>query len=349
MIGVDLFAGAGGLSVGATLAGIEVRLAVEVDPRAAETYGRNHRSADVLVSDVRHLEPSRFAFPARRNMILFGGPPCQGFSTSNQRTRNGGNHANWLFREFLRIASAWMPNAVVVENVRGILETEAGLFARLINDGLTELGYVVSVHTLNAADFGVPQVRSRVFMIGTRRRIQLRIRPQSRRRLTVGDAIDDLPELKNGSTHDSLPYRRAAKTTYARRLRGGRRECGNHLVTRNADAILHRYSYISPGENWQSIPPSLRGFDVSGRGPHTGLYYRLKLDEPARVIGNFRKNMLIHPTSDRGLSIREAARLQSFPDAYEFTGSIGFQQQQVGNAVPPLLAAAVFEALLGAM
>jgi DNA (cytosine-5)-methyltransferase 1 len=348
VIGIDLFSGAGGLSLGATLAGIDVRLAVERDRHAAATYSRNHRSTSVLVSDVLDFDPRRFALP-RRGVVLFGGPPCQGFSTSNQRTRNGQNDANWLFREFLRITSIWMPDAVVVENVRGILETEHGLFVRLITEGLADLCYDVSVHTLNAADFGVPQVRSRVFIIGTRKRVQLRIRGNVGRHVTVRAALHDLPELRNGSTHNALPYRGPAKTAYARRMRSGANECGNHLVTRNADEIVRRYSYIGPGGNWQSIPPEHRGFDVTGRGPHTGLYYRLKLDEPARVIGNFRKNMLIHPTADRGLSIREAARLQSFPDTYEFTGTIGFQQQQVGNAVPPLLAAAVFGALTRAL
>jgi len=347
VIGIDLFAGAGGLSHGAALAGIDVRLAVDIDHHAAFTYARNHRTTELLVTDIAKLRPSRFTFPSRK-LILFGGPPCQGFSTSNQRTRSRYNPANWMFRHFIRFARCWAPSYIVLENVRGILDTERGMFAQLILRGLQQLGYTTAVHVLNAADYGVPQVRTRVFIIGALRGREI-IAPSRVRQPppTVADAIGDLPLLPNGANDTSpLPYRSQPRSTYARRLRDGRVDCGNHLVTSNAPIILERFRHIEPGGNWRSLPVELQGFSTLGRGPHTGLYHRLLLDQPARVIGNFRKNMLIHPTQHRGVSVREAARLQSFPDEYEFCGSIGFQQQQVGNAVPPLLAAAVFRALL---
>lgn len=128
-------------------------------------------------------------------------------------------------------------------------------------------------------------------------------------------------------------------------MRGSSIESSNNLVTKSSPEIIKRYRYVPQGGNWQNIPENLMNNYKDTTRCHTGIYHRLKEDEPSVVLGNFRKNMLIHPQQDRGLSVREAARLQSFPDWYEFVGSIGFQQQQVGNAVPPLLAKAVFTAI----
>jgi DNA (cytosine-5)-methyltransferase 1 len=129
-------------------------------------------------------------------------------------------------------------------------------------------------------------------------------------------------------------------------MRGGLNICSNNLVTGNAPHIIDRYKFIPPGGNWEDIPKHLMSNYADVQRCHTGIYRRLRDDEPSIVIGNFRKNMLIHPSKHRGLSVREAARLQSFPDSFRFYGSIGFQQQQVGNAVPPMLAKAVFSQIL---
>jgi DNA (cytosine-5)-methyltransferase 1 len=129
-------------------------------------------------------------------------------------------------------------------------------------------------------------------------------------------------------------------------MRNGNAECTGHLVTNNATEIIERYKHIPQGGNWENIPEKLLSNYTDRTRCHTGIYRRLRENRPSVVLGNYRKNMLIHPWQDRGLSVREAARLQSFPDWYEFQGSIGFQQQQVGNAVPPLLAKAVFTALM---
>jgi DNA (cytosine-5)-methyltransferase 1 len=129
-------------------------------------------------------------------------------------------------------------------------------------------------------------------------------------------------------------------------MRGDLIKCSNNLVTGNAPHIIERYKHIPAGGNWEDIPKRLMSNYTDVQRCHTGIYRRLRHDEPSVVIGNFRKNMLIHPNKHRGLSVREAARLQSFPDSFRFHGSIGFQQQQVGNAVPPLLAKAVFRQIL---
>jgi len=342
IIGIDLFAGAGGMSLGARMAGIDVRLAVEKNPHAAATYAHNHPETKVVVDDVANV--SDIGVEKRgRISVLFGGPPCQGFSTSNQRTRGSANRANWLFTEFLRIVSAWRPDWVVFENVRGIVETEGGLFRDRILGELERLGYDTVNGVLCAANFGVPQLRSRFFVLGTLRDVQIELpKPSVRRAVNVQQAIGDLPELPNGANVDYLPYPTGRPSIYAKMMRGRRSGCRNHLVTDNAPQVVKRYCHIPPGGNWESIPARLMKNYADRTRCHTGIYRRLRQDEPSCVIGNFRKNMLVHPTQHRGLSVREAARLQSFPDWYEFLGSIGFQQQQVGDAVPPLLAKEVF-------
>ncbi len=346
MIGIDLFCGAGGLSLGAIQAGINLRLAIDLDPYAIATYRHNHKKTTALALDIRYL--NNITIPNHNEQkIIIGGPPCQGFSTSNQRTRTSANETNWLFLEFIRIIKTWKPHWVVLENVKGILETERGIFSEYIIDQLERLGYSVTCWLLNAADFGIPQIRSRFFIIGSIDGMSpVKPTKKATQHITTRDAIYDLPLLENGANINVLPYQSEPISPYAKLMRGHLQQSANHLVTRNAAYILNRYKYIPAGGNWQDIPARLMKNYSDHTKCHTGIYHRLHPDVPAVVIGNYRKNMLIHPEQHRGLSVREAARLQSFPDWYEFIGSIGFQQQQVGNAVPPLLARFVFEAII---
>ena len=344
LIGIDLFAGAGGMSLGARQAGVEVELAVESDPHAAQTYAANHPTTRLFAGDVRTLTSSDLASwkPLSDRLIVFGGPPCQGFSWSNQRTRNTANAANWLFREFVRIVKLLKPAWVLFENVQGIVNTADGFFLDQVRGSL-ERHYDLHQALLNAVHFGVPQNRTRLFLVGSRDGTRFCFPPRQRLvPLTVNDAIRDLPHLDNGNDVSWLPYGQASPSKYGRAMRGCRDGCRNHIVTRNAQFVIRRYGYVPQGGNWEHIPIKLMGNYHDRRRCHTGLYHRIRMDMPSLVIGNYRKNMLIHPVEDRGLSVREAARLQSFPDWFELSGSIGFQQQQVGNAVPPLLAEAVF-------
>jgi DNA (cytosine-5)-methyltransferase 1 len=348
MIGIDLFSGAGGMSLGAEWSGITVKTAIEIDPNAAATYQQNHRDAKVINRNIQKIKSLDVEDLRQKEeqLVIFGGPPCQGFSTSNQRTRSKENPANWLFAHYLRIVKEVRPDWVVFENVNGILETEKGFFFQSVLNKLSDAGYTTSHWVLNAADFGVPQRRWRLFVIGSLRGKKVKKpAPTVTCPVTVAEAILDLPVLRNGAASDVLQYRTEPKSEYAARLRGNLKECTNHLVTNNNEKILKRYRHIPKGGNWESIPRRLMRNYADPNQCHTGIYKRLKLNEPSIVIGNFRKNMLIHPTQNRGLSVREAARLQSFPDNFRFVGSIGFQQQQVGNAVPPLMAKAVFDAV----
>lgn len=346
VIGVDLFAGAGGMSLGAELAGIQVVCAIEKDIYAAETYRANHINTKVINEDIYNVNMLPNGVTDRID-ILFGGVPCQGFSTSNRRTNNRNNPENWLYKEFIRILNLYNPNWFVFENVTGLLELESGCFFQDMLMDFEKSGYTCSYGVLNAVDFGVPQRRSRLFVVGSVNGKKVNL--ESARIcqvVSVKEAIGDLPKLENGAAIDVLPYHTGPISEYAKVMRGDMIECTGNLVSKNSKMVLQRYKYIKQGQNWSAIPQELMKNYKNSSQCHTGIYYRLIEGQPSVVIGNYRKSMLIHPRYDRGLSVREAARLQSFPDRYIFKGSIGYQQQQVGNAVPPLLAKYVFEQII---
>jgi DNA (cytosine-5)-methyltransferase 1 len=348
MQGIDLFSGAGGMSIGAMRSGIDVRYAVELDRNAAATFALNHKDTHMFNTDIHSVSASYFKSLKKRNeRILFGGPPCQGFSTSNQKNRDLQNENNWLYKEYLRLVEEVRPDWIVFENVKGLIETENGFFLDAVLKGFKRLGFTTSHFVLNSAEFGVPQKRNRLFIIGSLHGIEVPAPTATFKKYrTVKDAFHDLPDLNNGDAPDLHQYRGAALSKYAKLMRGELSECWNNVVTNNASHIVERYAHIPQGGNWQDIPKRLMQNYADTSRCHTGIYRRLKEDEPSVVIGNFRKNMLVHPWKNRGLSVREAARLQSIPDWFRFIGSIGFQQQQVGNLVPPLLAKAVFDQIL---
>lgn len=331
------------MTLGARQAGIEVAYAVEKCPIAASTYRLNFRKIPLFVGDIRELNsvPER---PTSARTIVFGGPPCQGFSTSNQRTRNSSNPDNWMYKELIRVAKMWDSDWIVIENVKGIRETLKGFFLREIVESLEAAGYTTSTTTLNAVHYGAPQRRERTFVVASREgKVFTDPARPTESPITVEEAIADLPVLTPGASIDELPYRCDPISPFAKRLRGKSGKVTGNLVTKNASHVLQRYPYVPQGGNWEDIPPTLLYNYTDTSKCHTGIYHRLKSSEPSVVIGNFRKNMLIHPHEDRGLSIREAARIQSVPDNFRFSGSIGFQQQQVGNMVPPPLAKVVLE------
>ena len=347
MIGIDLFAGAGGMSLGAKSAGIDVQIVIESDKFAAMTYANNlNPKFGVFCDDIKKFN-KKLINTKKIPTILFGGPPCQGFSTSNQKTRGPKNEENWLFKEFIRVVKIYMPDWVVFENVKGILETSGGRFVDQILLELSQLGYISNYSTLNAIDYGVPQNRSRFFIVSSKHGIHFEFpKPSQKHAITVNQALKDLPSLKNGASVSYVEYNRPALTKYSKSMRMKLRGSYNHLVSNNNQIVIERYKHIKQGGNWKQIPDHLMTNYTDKSRCHTGIYKRLENDKPSIVIGNYRKNMLVHPTQNRGLSVREAARLQSFPDKYKFYGSIGFQQQQVGNAVPPLLANAIFQKIL---
>ena len=353
MVAVELCGGAGGLARGLEAAGIDIAIAVEQNKYAASTYRFNFPHVDVIEDDIRKVSGSSILrkLGMRRTEVdlLVAGLPCQGFSESNRRTRTTGNPKNLLYLEVLRILSDVRPQWFVIENVAGIKTLKRGRFLEGMLEEFQAAGYRTECGVLNAADFGVPQCRRRAFIVGTRTSSEFEFPLGTvETRTTVRDAIADLPRLRNGANIDELPYGmyRADVGQYAETLRVNNLETvtGNE-VSKNSERVIERYRYIRMGQNWSAIPSRLMANYANRSLCHTGVYYRLCWDEQAKVIGNFRKNMLIHPTQDRGLSIREAARLQSFDDRHKFIGPLNDRQQQVGDAVPPRLAKAVGSAI----
>lgn len=349
-IGIDIFSGAGGLSLGAEMAGFDIRLAVEKDKCAAETYRRNHPATVLLEGDIHDIDPREHLnlLPNENVTIVFGGPPCQGFSTSNTMTRNMKNPNNSLFEEFVRFVSVLQPEWFLFENVEGFVHFEDGIIKDKVEACFREMGYSVKSRVLWASDYGVPQRRNRFFMVGNRLGVDFEFPESKGTVITVEEAIGDLPDLENGQMDLSLSYKLPARqaSEYARQMRKGSKRSRQNFVSKNENYVIERYSYIDQGENWRSIPRALMQNYANTANCHSGIYKRLRANEPSIVISNYRKNMLIHPTQNRGLSVREAARLQSFPDKFLFSGSLMHIQQQIGNAVPPLLAKAVFDRIL---
>lgn len=333
---IDLFCGSGGLSLGAAFAGAKNLIGVDFDRHALDTYRNNFGDDFAIKCDLRG-PIGELCDQLPNHDLLIAGPPCQSFSTSNQKTRSDDNPLNNLLFVPVEVAKHTRPKAVVVENVHGLGIGTRKKYLDLLISSLGEIDYEVSVIYVTGTNVALPQNRTRLFVVAVRKP-GFRINLENLAQPTVWDAIGDLPGLANGASIDKLPYRTPALSRYASKLRSRRRSCTGHLVTNNAANIVERYKYIPEGGNWKSIPQDLMVDYKDVSRCHTGIYHRLSANLPAKVVGNFRKNMLVHPTQHRGLSIREAARLQSFPDGYEFSGSIGKQQQQVGNAVPPIMA-----------
>lgn len=347
MIGIELFAGAGGMATGAAQAGIKTLIAVENDPLAAQTYLKNHKNTTVVIDEIQNIK--QFSFDRNNEkLVLYGGPPCQGYSYSNRKTRTKKNPNNWLFKEFMRSINIVKPDWIVIENVPGLKKMDNGYFLKEICKDLNALEYTPNVNILNAKDFGVPQNRERLFIVASKHGIAFDF-PEGEYKdkpITVYEALSDLPMLLNGSKEIKLKYKEPPHSDYAKQLRGNKRVSTQNHVTKSSDTVIKRYKHIKQGNNWQDIPEELMNNYTDFSRCHSSIYRRLKEDQPSVIISNYRKSMIIHPVEDRGLSVREAARLQSFPDNYEFVGSLDQIQQQVGNAVPPLLAKSVFKKIL---
>ena len=342
-IAVDLFAGAGGLSHGLSEAGFDVKVGVEIDHETALTLQKNHKGLQVIESDIRTVTGSAIREQAilsgEQISLVAGGPPCRGFSVSNRKSRHLENPLNSLYHEFFRVVKDLRPKMFLFENVEGLCSLAKGLVLKDILDISHKLGYFTDYYFVNSEKFGVPQKRKRVLFIGSQKRpFSLGI-PQVQA-VSVRQAIDDLPIIENGNPVDFMPYSRVSPLSdYQKIMRcKNKKDVANNKVSRNGELALKRYTLIPQGGNWKNLPTALMSNYKNLENCHRWIYYRLKWDEPSIVISNFRKNMLIHPQQNRGLSIREAARLQSFPDHYIFFGQLGSQQQQIANAVPPIMA-----------
>jgi DNA (cytosine-5)-methyltransferase 1 len=355
---VDLFCGAGGLSEGFRQAGFHVLAGQDYDAKAGLTFANTHHEAKFLGGPIQEISASdllRASGLKRGELdVLVGGPPCQGYSVYNHQ-RGASDPRAGLFREYLRILDGLFPKWLVMENVTGITSIAGGAIVGEIQDGMRKLGYRVEMQILKAEQYGVPQERRRVFFIGTRLDAPIVFpKPtyggQGRNYVTVWDAISDLPKLKNGEKVDGLPYAKPPQNSYQAVLRGDRRIVENHSSPRLAEINEQRMRHIPPGGSWRDIPFDLlpAGMKLASRSDHTKRYGRPRKSDLACTIltkCDVHWGAYIHPVQDRAFTVREAARLQSFPDSFVFSGSRTEQYIQVGNAVPPFLGKAIAEAV----
>lgn len=384
---LDLFAGAGGLTEGLREAGFQSLYANELVPTYSRTFAANHPSAIVDSRDIRSVDAERVRKDlslARGELdLIAGGPPCQGFSI-NAPKRSTEDHRNHLFREYLRFVEEFRPRAVIIENVPGLVSFERGNTLQAILEALADIKYSADVQILYAPHFGVPQTRWRTIIIGLRdgvdpmtafpepiRHAPMRVNFTSRfegreivplpksielpRHTTVREALGDLPPLRNGEVgEETKPYPTEPQNDYQRLLRSGSVGVRNHEAARLSSINLQRLAHITPGGNWTDIPFDLlpKGMKLARRSDHTKRYGRVDAEGLSSTIltkCDPHWGAYFHYSQDRAFTVREAARLQSFPDSYIFTGSRVEQYEQVGNAVPPLLAAAVGRSISAAL
>lgn len=367
---VDLFSGAGGITLGLVNSGFEVVYCSDRDPACELTHKRNFPDVPFVRQSIEKLRGADIlkATGLKRGELdlLIGGPPCQGFSIIGQREiwdpRNG------LIHEYLRVAKELQPRCVVIENVTGLATLNKGEILRQIGEAFTEAGYTVDCAELLAAQYGVPQMRWRMFFIAWRADQKKRggfPQPTHGRAgigdlvpnrtttpadsagfVTIEEAIGDLPEIDAGELAHA--YTRKPKTAFQMAMRAeADAELANHYAARLSKQNMARLRRLKPGQDWRSLPRELlpKGMQRALRKDHTRRYRRMMWDGIARsIITRFRdpkSGEYIHPEQHRTISIREAARIQSFPDWFVFEGSYSQQYDQVGNAVPPLLARAV--------
>lgn len=347
---IDLFCGAGGLSEGFRQAGFHVLAGNDIDEAAAQTFQATHREATFLYGPIKKLTAPQFlkaAGLAKGELnCLVGGPPCQGFSVYNHQ-RGMHDERSMLFKDYLRIVSGLMPGWVVLENVTGITSAGGGEAVAAILDRLGKLGYQVEYRILKAEEYGIPQERRRIVFLGNRLGLPILwpepTHGEGRQPLvTVKDAIFDLPYLENGQDLGITKYRIPAKSNYQKMLRGDAKFVLNHAAPKLGAINLERMKHIPQGGSWRDIPIDLlpAGMKKARRCDHTKRYGRMTWDGLASTIltkCDVHWGAYIHPEQNRSISVREAARFQSFPDWFEFHGSKTDQYVQVGNAVPPLL------------
>lgn len=356
---VDLFCGAGGLSYGLQLAGFHPVVAVDFDKNATATYQANHPDTVVLTEDICSLDTNKILehLKGRELDLLAGGPSCQGYSTHGKRDSN--DPRNFLFEHYLRIAKALRPKWILMENVQGLLTYNKGYFKERILSQLEAMGYHADAKVLTTADYGVPQLRKRIFFIATRTDQDItfpepthsdgssgRLKPY----LTVGEALFDLPPIL--SREDKPTYIAQPKTALQKYLRASVNELTLHEARPLSEQAKQIAKHVREGFGLRSVPEDVlperfKRMRTIGNGKLrkdcTTLYHRLSRTKPSYTITCHFRNVasgpFLHPLEDRSLSPREAARLMTFPDSYRFVG-VGIPRQ-IGNAVPPLMAKAV--------
>ena len=379
-IAVDLFSGAGGVAVGLEAAGFATALALDFNKPSAQTYRRNFPQHKFIEGDIREVSGDYVLAEAGLSVgetdLLIGGPPCQGFSIIGSRFAM--DPRNDLFLEFLRVGDALRPKCIVMENVPGLATLAGGQILQHILDGFRAMGYSVSFAELLAAQYGVPQMRWRMIFVAFRNDLGMPSgvgfpRPTHGRRgigelvpnctispqdsfgfLTTRHAIGDLPAV--GAGEQVTKYLGPPTCDYQERMRNGAdATLHNHYAPRLSVQNLNRIAYLRPGQNWRDLPIELlpESMKRAKRKDHTRRFSRMTWEGvPRSIITRFRDpktGEYTHPEQTRTISIREGARIQSFPDRFVFEGNHSEIYDQVGNAVPPILAQSIATEVLACL
>jgi DNA (cytosine-5)-methyltransferase 1 len=337
---IDLFCGIGGFSYGFLMTDkFEVVLGADVWDVALKTFENNHKGTNLLNVDLTELPDTYWKDINIECDVIIAGPPCQGFSMSGKRQSD--DERNSLFKEVVRAAKALEPKFIVIENVVGLLSmrNQDGVYIKeIIYKEFEKIGYKVKHKILNAADYLVPQARKRVIFIASKNYDINFPEPIVNKEsyTNVEQAISNIPN--NGIYYEN------PKSEYQRIMSGNKFILNNEKPNHN-EIVIKRMKSIPIGGNWQNIPPELG----DGGGKHSNNYRRLDPNKPSITIKHATKSMIIHPNFNRGLTVRETARLQSFDDNFVLTGSKSDQHQQLANAVPPLLGKAIAETIYKAI
>lgn len=339
MIIGDLFAGVGGMSEGFRMAGFDVAFAVEFDKDIAAAYQKNHTETDVYAEDITQVDVQELHKKHPQIDVIIGGPPCQGFSQKGKRLSLD-DPRNFLFQQYVRFVKEFKPKYFVLENVPNIITTSNGYFKDQIVAAFNELGYDVTYGILKAIDFGVPQDRHRAVFIGQLGKLEIGLPKPTGEHTTIKEAIYDLPFIESAEGDEVSFYDKPAESAFAKELRRGATVLHNHVATSHSKLALERLALIPKGAGREVLPKEHRTKSI-----YSGTWCRLLEDGVAATITTRfdtpSSGRFTHPILNRCLTVREAARIQTFPDDFIFYGSKSIQMKEVGNAVPPFLARAI--------
>ena len=372
---LDLFCGAGGITEGFRQAGYKCLYGNDCMEEAIKTFSYNHPEAWAEARDIEEVDPAdvrnRLGIEKGALDVLVGGPPCQGFSI-NAPERFLQDPRNKLFNDYVRFVEEFEPKTFLFENVPGLLSLGDGKVFRLVMSEFERLGYHVTHKILFAAHYGAPQERWRLILMGSRlspvtapapthyatgranfrggTTLTFQLTEHDKKRLlpavTVGAGIGDLPRLEMGEGAEVVGYTTEAHSAYAKAMRNPEGVTFNHFGAKLAKQNIERMKYVKPGGSWRDIPHRLlpKGMQRARKSDHTKRYGRLRNDGLAGTVMTKcdpHWGTVFLPDQERSLSVREAARFQSFPDTYRFLGPRVSQYEQVGNAVPVLMAKAI--------
>jgi len=333
---IDLFCGAGGLSYGFERAGFNVLLGIDNDPAALKTFENNHRGSKSICSDITKISYTDIKTvigPASIDVIV-GGPPCQGMSLSGPRKFD--DPRNKLYLSFIRLVNEIQPKAFIIENVPGLTGLFGGEIKNSIINAFDDIGYKIDCEILCSADYGVPQTRKRVVFAGYKTG-NFKYPEIDKKQVSCAEALSDLPPLVETTGEPEMPYHAEPKSEYQKLMRRRSKSVKNHIAAKHSENVQKTISLIPPGGNYKSLPKgykSTRNFHVA--------WTRFPDDKPAPTIDTGHRHHF-HYKYNRVPTVRECARIQSFPDDFVFTGSKTEQFRQVGNAVPPLMAERIAE------